>query len=96
MVHANEPGLPRTDVSGSEFEVGRRLQRKKLSERKAGRSALQRVLSRLFLGVGCSLFYIVDFQFISGSFLFFPGDAETIPGFPVLMLCRLAWRLMGI
>ena len=22
MVHANEPGLPRTDVSGSQFEVG--------------------------------------------------------------------------
>ena len=22
VVHANEPGLPRTDVSGSEFEVG--------------------------------------------------------------------------
>ena len=58
-----------------------RLQRKKLSEKRVGRSALQRVFSRLFLRVGCSLFYIPCFQsyqwFIS---CLFPGDAETILG----------------
>ena len=63
------------------LRLPRRLQKKKLSERRYGRSALQRVLSRLFLRVGCSLFYIAGFQ--SYQWLIsclFPGDAETIPG----------------
>ena len=58
-----------------------RLQKKKLSERRVGRSALQRVFSRLFVRVGCSLFYIAGFQ--SYQWLvacLFPCDAETIPG----------------
>ena len=63
------------------LRLARQLQKKKLSERRVGRSALQRVLSRLFLRVGCSPFYIAGFQ--SNQWLFsclFPGDAETIPG----------------
>ena len=63
------------------LRLARRLQKKKLKERRVGRNALQRVLSRLFLRVGCSLFYIAGFQ--SHQWLIsclFPGDAETIPG----------------
>ena len=38
VVHSNEPGLPRTDVSGSEFEVGaptseEEVERKKESDK---------------------------------------------------------------
>ena len=55
--------------------------KKKLGETRVGRNALQRVLSRLFLRVGCSLLYIVGFQ--SYQWLIsclFPDGAETIPG----------------
>ena len=79
VVHANELRLPRTDVSGSGLRLARRLQRRKLSERKVGRSALQRVLSRLFLRVGCFLIYIAGFQSYQWLISFwFPGDAKTI------------------
>ena len=63
------------------LRLARRIQKKKLGERRVGRNALQRVLSRLFLRVGCSLFYIASFQ--SYQWLLsrlFPRDAETIPG----------------
>ena len=63
------------------LRLARRLQKRKLNERRVGRRALQRVLSRLFSRVGCTLFYIAGFCHISGSFpVFFLGDAETIPG----------------
>ena len=62
MVHAIEPGLPRTDVSGSEFEVGAPTSEEEVGRRIGGQNALQRVLSRLFLRVRCSLFYIAGFQ----------------------------------
>ena len=63
------------------LRLARRLQKKRLSERRVGRSALQRVLSRLFLRVGCSLFYIASFQSFQWLIpCLFPGDAETIPG----------------
>ena len=56
-------------------------QKKKPRERRVRQNALQIVLSRLFLRVGCSLIYIADFCHISGSFpVLFLGDAETIPG----------------
>ena len=59
----------------------RRLQKNKLSERRVERNALQRVLSRLFLRVGCSLFYIAGFQSYQWLiFCLFPGDAEMIQG----------------
>ena len=63
------------------LRLARLLQKKKLSERRVGRSALHRVLSRLFLRVGCSLLYFAAFQ--SCQWLFFclsPGDAETFAG----------------
>ena len=64
------------------LRFARRLQQKKKPrERRVRQKALQRVLSRLFLRVGCSLFYIAGFCHISGSFpVLFLGDAETIPG----------------
>ena len=81
VVHANEPGLPLGQTClAPNLRLARRLRRKKMSERKARWSALQRFLSRLFLRVGCSLFYIAGFQ--SYQWLIsclFPGDAETIP-----------------
>ena len=72
--------LGRTCLAPS-LRLARQFQKKKLSERRVGRSALQRVLSGLFLRVGCSLFFIAGFQ--SYQWLFsclFPGDAETISG----------------
>ena len=64
------------------LRLARQLQQKqKPRERRVRRNALQRVLSRLFLRVGCSRFYIAGFCHISGSFpVLFLGDAETIPG----------------
>ena len=63
------------------LKLARRLQKKKPTERRIRQDALQRVLSRLFLRVGCSLFDIAGSCHISGSFLvLFLGDAETIPG----------------
>ena len=63
------------------LRLARRLQKKKLSGRRVGRSALQRVFSRLFLKIGCSLFYITGFQSNQWLvFCFFPGDAERIVG----------------
>ena len=72
--------LGRTCLAPS-LRLARRLQKKKLSGRRNGQSALQRVLSRLFLRIGCSLFYLAGFQ--SYQWLIcclFPGDTETIPG----------------
>ena len=63
------------------LRLARRLQKKKPRERRVRQNALQRVLSRLFLRVGCSLFYISGFCHISGLFpVLILGDAETIPG----------------
>ena len=63
------------------LRMAHRLQKKKPRERRVRQNALQRVLSRLFLRVGCSLFYIPGFCYISGSFpVLFLGDAETILG----------------
>ena len=63
------------------LRLGCRLQMKKLREKRVGQNALQRVLSRLFLIVGCSLFYIAGFW--SYPWLMFHlirGDVKTIPG----------------
>ena len=63
------------------LRLTRQLQKKKLKERRVGRSVLQRILSRLFLRVGCSLFYIAGFQSYEWvKSCLFPGDAETIAG----------------
>ena len=63
------------------LRLARRLQKKELSERRVRQNALQRVLSRLFLRVGCSLFYIAGFQSYQRLIsCLFPSDAETILG----------------
>ena len=63
------------------LRLARQLQQKKKPrERRVRQDALQRVLSRLFLRVGCSLFYIAGFCHIGGSFPVFLGDVETVPG----------------
>ena len=63
------------------LRLARRLLKKKLRTRRVGENALQRVLSRLFLKVDCTLFYFQVFSHVNGSFpVLFAGDAETIPG----------------
>ena len=81
MVHADEPGLPRTDVSGSEFEVGaptseEEADRKKSQTKRAPKSPLTAVFESWMLS-------ILHCRFLSYQWLipcFFLGDAETIPG----------------
>ena len=78
VVHATEPGLSRTHVSGSEFEVGAPTSEEEAEWKKSRTKRAPKSLSRLFLRVGCSLFYIAGFQSYISSL--FPGDAELIPG----------------
>ena len=54
MVHATEPGLPRTDLSGSEFEVGastseEEAERKKSRTKRAPKSPRTAVLESWLL-----------------------------------------------
>ena len=73
MVHANEPGLPRTNVSGSEFEVGaptseEEAERKKSRMERAQKSLLTAVLESWLLSVlHCrfSVISVVHFLFVS-------------------------------
>ena len=81
MVHRNESGLSRTEVSGSEFEVVAPNSEEEVEKIGVSHNAFQRILSRLFLRVGCFLFYIACFQSYHWLiFYLFAGDAETIPG----------------
>ena len=81
MVHSSEPELLRTDVSGSEFEVGapsseEEAERKKNQTKRAPKSPLTAVLESWLLSI-----LHCRFCHISGPFtVFFLGDAETIPG----------------
>ena len=59
--------------------LARRLQKE--LRRRVGQSAFQKVLSRLFLRIGCCLFYIAGFESYQWLiFRLFAGDAETNPG----------------
>ena len=61
--------------------LARRLQKKMLRRRRVSHSPLEIFLSRLFLSVGCSLFYITGFESYQWLiFCLFAGDAERIPG----------------
>ena len=56
MVHANEPGLPQTLVSGSEFEVGaptseEEAERKKSRTKRASKCPLTAVLESWLLSI---------------------------------------------
>ena len=63
------------------LRLARRLLKKRLRRRKVGKSALQRVLWRLFLRVCCSLFHIAGFwSYQWPIFCSVEGDTETIPG----------------
>ena len=63
-VRPNEPRVPRTDVSGSQFEVTAPTLEEKCGKKKKKkrRRARQKGLSRLCLRVGCSLFYLEGFH----------------------------------
>ena len=83
MVHANEPGLPRTEVSGSEFEVGAPsseevAERKKSQAKRAPKSPLTAVLESWLLSILHCRFY--SYQWLIPCL--FLGVAETIPGVP--------------
>ena len=81
VVHGDEPGLPRTDVFGSEFEVGaptseEEAERKKSQIKRAPKSPLTAVFESWLLS-------ILHCTFLSYQWLIpclFLGDAETIPG----------------
>ena len=64
MVHSNEPGLPWTDVSGSEFEVGaptsEEVERKKRQTKRAPKSPLTAFFESWLLSI-----LHCKFQFIS-------------------------------
>ena len=81
MVYQNEPRLPRTDVFGSEFEVGaptseevadRKMSRKK----RAPKSPLTAVLESWLLSILRCRFLVISVA----HFRSFSGDAATIPG----------------
>ena len=81
MVHANEPGLPRTDMSGSEFRVGaptseEEAERKKSRTKRAPKSPLTAVLESWLLSILHCRFSV--YQWLIPCL--FSGDAETIPG----------------
>ena len=73
VVHAIEPGLPRTDVFGSEFEVGaptseEEVERKKSRIKRAPKSPLTAVLESWLLSVlhcNFSIISVVHFLFVS-------------------------------
>ena len=82
VFHANEPGLPRTDMSGSEFEVGaptseEETERKKSRTERAPNSPLTAVLESWLLSIlHCRFSVFQSFQWLISCV--FPGDADTI------------------
>ena len=81
MVHANEPGLPRTDMTGSQFEVGaptseEEAERKKSQAKRAPKSPLTAVLESWLLSILHCRFQ--SYQWLIPCLLL--GDAETILG----------------
>ena len=81
VLHADEPGLPRTDVSGSEFDVGaptseEEAARKKSQSKRAPKSPLTAALESWLLSIPHCRF--LSYQWLIPCL--FPDDAETIPG----------------
>ena len=81
MVHAIEPGLPRTDVFGSVVEVGAPTseeegERKKSRTKRATKSPLTAVFESWLLSILHCRFSVIS---VAHS-LFILGDAKTIPG----------------
>ena len=81
VVHGDEPGLPRTDVSGSEFEVGAPTSEEEADRKK---SQTKRAPKSPFMAVPESwLLPILHCRFLSYQWLIpcsFLGDSESIPG----------------
>ena len=78
--HSNEPGLPRTDVSGSEFEIGPPTSEEEVEKKsplkRAPKSLLTAVLENWLLS-------ILRCRFLSYQWpisRLFASDAETFPG----------------
>ena len=81
VVHADEPGLPRTELSGSKFEVGaptseEEAERKKSRTKRAPKSLLTAVLESWLLSMLHCRFY--SYRWLIPCL--FLGDAGTIPG----------------
>ena len=65
MVHADEPGLPRTDVSGSEFEVGaptseEEAEGQKSRTKRASKSPLTAVLESWLISILHCRFLVIS------------------------------------
>ena len=65
MVPAKEPGLPRTDMSGSEFEVGaptseEEAERKKSRTKRASKSPLTAVLESWLISILHCRFLVIS------------------------------------
>ena len=81
VVHGNEPELPRTDVSGSGFEVGapasdEEAERKKSRTKRAPKSPLTAVPENWLLSLLHCRFSVYQWVFPC----LFAGDAEMILG----------------
>ena len=97
MVRAKEPGLPVTDMSGSEIEVGaptseEEAERKKSRTKRAPKSPLTAVLESWLLSILHCRFsvisvahFLVCFQLMPKRFREFPETKMYLP----------EWRLMG-
>ena len=80
MVHSTEPGLPRTDVSGSEFEVGAPTSEEEAQKKKSVKARSKESSHGCFEGW---LLSILHCRFLSYQWrisCLVTGEAETIPG----------------
>ena len=96
MVHVDEPELPRTDVSGSEFEVGaptsgEEESGRKKSPKRAPKSPLTAVLESWLL----SILHCRFCHTVAHSLFYFQVMPRRFQEYPEMRSCLLAWRLMG-
>ena len=96
VVHSTEPGLSRTDMSGSVFKVGaptseEEAQKKKSRCKRAPKSPLAAVLENWLLSILHCNFFVP----ISGSCpICFQVMLKRFREIPEMKMCLLAWRLM--
>ena len=89
MVHANEPRLPRTDVSGSEFEVGaptseEETERKKSQTKRAPKSPLTAVFESWLLSILHCRFLVI---WVAQSLFFFQVMPKRLQDFQEMKMC---------
>ena len=97
VVHATEPGLPRTDVSGSEFEVGaptseEEAEGKKSRTKRATKSPLTAVLESWLLSILHCRFSVM---LVDHVLFFFQVMPKRFRECPEMKMCRPGRRLMG-